>query len=291
MRPGDSCRVLGVHRGVQGGDLGDQDLGEGNVREDCEEREHQQVWSEGREQTWAGERELVTACWEEQDCWRSVLGRLRSWGWRRGEEGRQREEWRRLSWSQEKELQAVQSEGDLEQVEHLELSIEVQDLGEVEIQAHRQDRLLEDILPGDSCSGVSVLLVVGSCWRVEDTGPVLQELRCSQDRSGCLEEDLLDLQDRQVQVVRTCPVEELQARRSMVWEEHLVRSCILAGRMVLHQAEEVQEWPRDLGYWPRPCWRAGPDRAGAAGSGGSGWSPPSGRASSGSGVTATEREH
>ena len=152
--------MLGVHRGVQEGGLGVQDLGEGNVREDCEEREHQQVWSEGREQTLAGERGLVRACWEERDCWRLVLGRVPSWGWRRAEGGRQREELRRLSWSQEKELQAVQSEGDLGQVAHLELSTEVQDRGEVEIQAHHQDRLLEDILPGDNCSGVSVLEII-----------------------------------------------------------------------------------------------------------------------------------
>ena len=55
---GGNCRVRG---GRQGG-------GGASERAGREETEHRPAWSEGRELTLAGERELVTACLAEPGC-------------------------------------------------------------------------------------------------------------------------------------------------------------------------------------------------------------------------------
>ena len=55
----DSCKVQGGRDGES------ETVG-------CEETEHQQASSEGRELTLAEETELVTACLAEQGCWRNI---------------------------------------------------------------------------------------------------------------------------------------------------------------------------------------------------------------------------
>ena len=129
---------------------------------------------------------------------------------------------------------------------------------------------------------------------MEDIGPVLQDLHCSQVRIYHRVEDpqdLLDPLDLQDQVARICPEEELQGRRSIpVSEGHPARSCIPEDRRARHQVEEAPEAPEPPEAGLLPYWREEPDRAGGAGSEDSDWSRPFGRASSGSGVTATERE-
>ena len=142
-----SCKVRGDRQGGGGA----------SERAGCEEMEHRPAWSEGRELTSAGERELVMACLAEPGCWRPGLVEVQSLVWRMVVEVHQLEVWRRWSWSQAREPQAGQSVEDLMEVRP-EQSIEVQALVEAESQAHHQDNLVPGVEgTGDNCSVVWVL--------------------------------------------------------------------------------------------------------------------------------------
>ena len=141
----DSCKVQGDRDGAS------ETVG-------CEETEHQQASSEGRELTSAEETELVTACLAEQGCWRPGQVEVQSLVWMRVEGVHQLEEWRMWSWSQAREPQAGQSVEDQREVEvRPERSTEGRAQAEAESQAHYQDKVpgLEgNLVPGDNCSVV-----------------------------------------------------------------------------------------------------------------------------------------
>ena len=142
-----SCKVQGVRGG-------------GSETAGCVEMVHRPASSEGRELTSAGERELVMACLAEPGCWMPGQVEAQSLVWRMVVEAHQPEVWRMWSWSQVRERQVGQSGEDLMEEEvRPEQSIEDRGRVEAELQAHHQDRALEEegSLPGDNCSVVWAL--------------------------------------------------------------------------------------------------------------------------------------
>jgi len=142
----------------------------------------------------------------------------------------QLEVWRRWSWSQARELLAGQSVEDLLEVEvRPEQSTEARGLVEAGSPAQLQDKDpgVEGKVPGDNCSVVWDLQGAGSCWRVEDTGLVLQDPHCSRARTCCPVEvpqvppvlqvlrDLRDPRDLQDHLVHTCLEVDLRGRHSI----------------------------------------------------------------------------
>ena len=113
-----------------------------------------------------------------------------------------------------------------------------------------------------------------------DLSPVLRVPLGHQDLPGPL-----------VPQVHIYPEVELLGRRSIqAWEDRQVHNCSQEGRDHHHHHQGVPGLQEDPEVWLRPFQREEPDPVVAAGSGGFGLSPPFERASSGSGVVATERE-